>query len=196
MPTPNSTNSVSRVPSTPVKMDLYRTSSNHNQSVQTLMTRSNSVNSRKTAASTMTVTRPRRLTLDKGVRITTGPAYAPVSRSAPGPLRSRRNRGRTPRECSACAQCRLAVGPDVLEGLERVVQCGDLEQRQSGYGVGERLGAVLRRGQEHLGTVAFGRDQLLRDAADRADVAVVVDRPGTGDDLAAGQILRLDLVDY
>src|SRR5262249_16314324 len=66
--------------STPLKTDRYLTSSNHSQSVHMSITRSNSVNSRNIAASTTTVTRPRRFTRERGVRITT--MYSAPSRPA------------------------------------------------------------------------------------------------------------------
>src|SRR5262249_51467154 len=55
--------------------------------------------------------------------------------------------------------------------------------------------AVAGRREEVVGPGVTGGDHLLLDAADRADVAVVVDGAGTRDDLAAGQVRRVEFVD-
>src|SRR6266545_3554244 len=44
-------------------------------------------------------------------------------------------------------------------------------------------------------TIAPGAADLLRDPADRPDVALLVDRAGARDRQPAGEVLRLDLVD-
>ena len=57
-----------------------------------------------------------------------------------------------------------------------------------------RLGAVLGRGEEDRRAVVAGADHLLGDAADGADLPRVVDGPGAGDELAARQRPRRQLV--
>src|SRR5206468_7099317 len=54
--------------------------------------------------------------------------------------------------------------------------------------------AVVGGRQEVLGALVARADRLHLDAADRADLAGVVDRPGAGDELAAGQAARGELV--
>src|SRR5690349_2041534 len=208
MPRPNRRNSTSRVTSTPVNTWVYLTSLNHSQSVHASTTRSSSVNSRNTMARTMTVIRPRRLTLFKGVRITTvdstrshverhpavGGMRFPGQRSTlrAGPRISARRR----RLFSAWAQLGCASVPQGLQRLQRLVERTDLDQLDAGLRVGDRLGAVRVGRQEDRGPGLLGGDQFLRDAADRPDLALIVDGAGASDDLAAGEVFRGELVEY
>ena len=55
--------------------------------------------------------------------------------------------------------------------------------------------AIIRRSQEPCGTVAFGSNHLQLNAADFADIALLVDSARAGDGLAATFTLGSQLVD-
>ena len=113
----------------------------------------------------------------------TGPDLAPEPRRRPaGHPRLTHGRRQQPRDGLALLE--------LEQVLHRVVQRADLDDLQpAGRGLAH-VGAVAGRGQEHRRALVAGRDHLQLDAADRADLAVGVDRPGAGDEPAAGEVAR------
>src|SRR4051794_24601608 len=194
-----------RVIRTPVKTAVKSTSWNHSQSVHASTPQPSRVNRRNTPTRTPIVTRPRRLILGRGVlRMTTiGSTHSvgiapedygvcPYPQGVAGTMRPDRSPERP--SCGRARRRRAPV-PDGVEGGERLLERADLRHGESVDGVAGGLGAVVRRDEEHRRAGGLGAAQLLRDAADGPDGTRVVDRARAGDDPAAGQVLRPQLVD-
>src|SRR6266511_845408 len=100
------------------------------------------------------------------------------------------------RKGSARAQRRRTALADRLQRLQRLVEVADLDQGDPRLRVVQRLRAVAFRREEDGRLGELGGHQLLRDAADLPDPALVVDGAGAGDDLPAGEVDRVELVEY
>src|ERR1044072_2125996 len=88
----------------------------------------------------------------------------------------------------ASALGELALVPaDHGQRGKRVVERADRRERHAVVVALLRVVAVALGHEEHGGPVAFGTDDLLLDAADRADGPVVADLAGAGDELGAGE---------
>ena len=66
--------------------------------------------------------------------------------------------------------------------------------RRRPWGTAPTASAQLSAGVRKTVALVSRSDQLLLDAADRADLAVSVDLPGSGDELAAGELIGRQLV--
>src|SRR6266545_4497434 len=92
------------------------------------------------------------------------------------------------RKGSARAQRRRTALADRLQRLQRLVEVADLDQGDPRLRVVQRLRAVAFRREEDGRLGELGGHQLLRDAADLPDPALVVDGAGAGDDLPADPV--------
>src|SRR5262249_6282272 len=156
------------------------------------------------AATVTRISRPRRPILGTGERTTTSAVTSPSPAST---VRARVYRTRSPRyvtwppdwERAAIslprADRRPRARPDVGECGKRAVEVRHLDEGQASRQAAQRLGTVVRGSEEIPSTDRARRDHLLRDAADRPHIAVVVHGAGAGDDPAAGEIGRTELVD-
>src|SRR5579862_4322221 len=112
--------------------------------------------------------------------------------SAPGPIERRARTSRTPRR--SAGGNRLA-GLDVFQVRDGLRQGAHLDQAQPGRDRALGVRAVGRRGQEDRGPGVARADHLLLDAADGLDLPAGGNLAGPGDELAAGQVQRAQLVD-
>ena len=121
------------------------------------------------------------------------------SRGPPPPARGRRRAA-----VEVVGQARLALGHGAARAARRrgpaaqasrpstraSSKVSTLTSRMSPLSGAVGVRAVVGGHQEQLGPGVAGADDLLLDAADRADVAVGVDLAGAGDSAAAGQRAR------
>src|SRR5215475_5626075 len=176
-------------------------------------------------AMTIRISRPRRPILGTGERATTSsvtPLPVPPCYALAAPPRVERSpsvlayevstvhhrpvgtdcpHGRRSPRCRAAstellrAYRRLLTVAQILQCGQRTIERADLDERQARHRVPRCLGAVGGRCEEVFRARVVCGDHLLRDAADRTHVAVVVHRSRAGDDPSAGEVGRAELVD-
>src|SRR5579863_178010 len=116
--------------------------------------------------------------------------YPLTSARGPVPRRARTSTGPRPSAGRSCL-----AGLDGLQVADGLGQGAHLDQAQPGGDRTLGVGAVRRGGEEDRGARVARADHLLLDAADGLHLAAGGDLPGPGDELAAGQVQRGQLVD-